>query len=406
MSKESQPITGSVKETQKSESVSLESEFIKLQEQFKIERETYEQEIIEISLIKERISQLELEISELENSEGDEERMEEIRVDEEVEETIDLVEEDNEEIIENELSKIKDEEKKQGKPSKIKEFFKKQLKKKFSKYVILPASIAITLAFSYHSPKEYWGMYKNYKERHWEKNDMDDPNILGIMNNDSINKDKSTYDFLGNQKIEYKGGYYMTSVFDLSDRTLPKFKLINDREHYSEVDSAAGITTNLFKKFSKFSEFTPVLKGHEDKNDKEIGEIAVIGYNTKTRTMKAGHVKEFNDDWLISETYEIPLNFKLDKEGKIDLIYHDQAMRMVPFTTNENGKQIPFPIGVTYDKKITKINPNECTHFGTLEGGKVIMVCGEKQLQVNGSFSDMFQVYKRLQKEHPGVSVA
>ena len=375
-------------------------EFIKLSEKFKIEKEIFDEEVIEISRLKERIDQLNSEILELEMADNDEIKLEEIKLNEEVEQAIDLIEQDNEEIITQEFSKISEEIKK-DKFFKAPEFLYKQLKKKFSKYVILPASIAITLALSYHSPKEYWGMYKNYKERHWEKNDMDDPDIIGLINNDSIDRERTTYDFLGEQKIAYKDGYYMTSVFDLNDRTPPKFKIINDREHYNKIDSAAGITTNLFKKFHKFSDFSPELNGHENKNDKEIGEIAVIGYNKKTRTMKAGHIKEFNDDWLISETYEIPLNFKLDKEGRIDLMYHDQAMRMVPFTINENGKKIPFPIGVTYDKKIKKIKPSECTHFGTLEGGKVIMVCGEKQLQVNGSFSDMFQIYKRLQKEYP-----
>jgi N-acetyl-anhydromuramyl-L-alanine amidase AmpD len=33
------------------------------------------------------------------------------------------------------------------------------------------------------------------------------------------------------------------------------------------------------------------------------------------------------------------------------------------------------------------------------------MVCGEKQLQVNGSFADMFRVYERLQKEYPGLKI-
>jgi hypothetical protein len=197
----------------------------------------------------------------------------------------------------------------------------------------------------------------------------------------------------------------MTSVFDLSDRTPPKFKLINDRENYSKLDSVSGITTNLFKKFRKFSDFNPELKGHENKNDQERGEIAVIGYNTKDKTIKAGHYKEFSEDWLVSETYEIPLNFKLNADSTVNLAYHDQAMRMVPLTTNETGKQIPFPIGITFDKNIKKIKPKDCTRFGTLEGGKVIMVCGDKQLQVNGSFSDMFMVYERLKKEFNGKNV-
>ncbi len=325
-----------------------------------------------------------------------------------VEEKIEIV---NEKIIEEKINESLDEEKDPVIKTKTKnKIFKipKFLRSKLMKYIVIPLGLATSVASVYHTPQEYYEMFKNYKERHIDKNETDDPNIVGIdeFYADKVDTEKSTMDFLGEQKIDYKFGYYRSSVFDLSDRTPPKFKIINGRENYSKIDSAAGITTNFFKPFQKFGEFTPVLKGHQEKNtDEAKGDIPVIGYNKNSQTIKAGHYKEFNDDWLVSETYEIPLNFKLNADSTINLAYHDQAMRMVPLTTNEQGKQIPFPIGITYDKKIKNIKPEDCTRFGTLEGGKVLMSCGEKQVQVNGNFSDMYRVYQRLQKENPATPI-
>jgi N-acetyl-anhydromuramyl-L-alanine amidase AmpD len=276
----------------------------------------------------------------------------------------------------------------------------------------LSAGVSASVALSYHTPQEYWQLWKNWKERHMDKEGKDDPKIVGISEGydvnkigDSTNVERSTYDFIGEHKIDYKFGYYKTSVFDLSDRTPPRFKLINDRENYSDIDSAAGITTNLFKKFYSYGEFSPALKGHTGLGAEKIGDIPVVGYNTKTQQIKAGHYKEFNDDWMVSETYEIPLNFKLNPDSTLNLVYHEQALRMVPVSINEKGKEIPFPIGVSVDKNLKATKPSDCTHFGTLEGGKIIMVCGDKQLQVNGSFSDMYHVYQRLQNEYRGVPI-
>lgn len=283
----------------------------------------------------------------------------------------------------------------------------KALKRKIIKYAFLPLGITTAVALKQHSPQEYYEMAQNYKERHWDKLDEDDPNIVGInnlYNAPTVDVERTTYDFLGEQQINYKWGYYITSVFDLTDRTPPKFKIINGREYNQSMTEVAGITTNLFKPFQKPSEFKPVLKGHWD-GAIEKNEIPVIGYNTKTGTMRAGHLKEFDDDWLVSETYEIPLNFKLNPDGTINLTYPKATLRMSPITTNEDGIEIPFQIGITRDKSKTTYNPYEATSFGVLEGGKVIMVCGEKQLQVNGSFADIYRVYERLKKEFPGVPI-
>ncbi len=273
---------------------------------------------------------------------------------------------------------------------------------------LLPISAAIYAVSSREAVQEYYEMAQNWMERHVEREDMDDPSIKGVgdLYADSVDVERTTYDFLGEQKIDYKSGYYKTSVFDLSDSTPPKFEMINDRENYNDINDVAGITTNLFENFRNFNEFEPQLKGHENKNHEEKLEIPVVGYNTKTQTMRAGHYKEFNEDWMVSETYEIPLNFKLNEDGTVNLTYPHSTLRMVPMTTNENGVEIPFPIGITRDKAITKFDPHEATSFGVLEGGKVIMVCGDKQLQVNGSFADMFRVYERLQKEYPGVPIS
>ncbi|MEI7810776.1 MAG: N-acetylmuramoyl-L-alanine amidase, partial [bacterium] len=323
------------------------------------------------------------------------------------------IEKENEEILETKLIELEPEIKKNNFGKEVLSYLKttskklyNKLNRKVVKYFILPLTVATTMAMAYQSPKDWINMGENYAERHMKNGD--DPNIVGInslYSTRSSNTEKSTYDFLGENKIDYKGGYYMTSVFDLTDQTPPEFKVINDREFNSQIDSAAGITTNLFEKFSTYSGFTTKLTGHENKYGKEKGEIPVIAYNKKTRTIKAGHFKEFNEDWMVSETYEIPVNFKLNQNGTLNLMYHENALRMVPYTTNEAGKQIPFPVGVSYDKNKKTARPSECTHFGTLEGGKVIFVCGEKQIQVNGSFADMYKVYERLQNDHKNIPI-
>ncbi|PIR68345.1 hypothetical protein COU49_01350 [Candidatus Nomurabacteria bacterium CG10_big_fil_rev_8_21_14_0_10_35_16] len=336
------------------------------------------------------------------------------RIEEKIEAAIGKVEQGNDEIIIEKLtefqSQIKDEKDKKRIGEllvKIGKTAGKLLRRKLVKYFFLPVSIIASAVLSYHTPDEYWEMWQNWKERHIEKIDADDPNIMGIgaLYNDSTSIERTTYDFIGSDTIDYKFGYYMTSVFDLTDRTPPKFKLINDREYYSRIDSVAGITTNLFNNFYPKNEFVPRMSGHLNKSPEEILEIPVIGYNPTTRLMRAGHFKEFNEDWLVSETYEVPLNFELNEDGTINLTYPHSTLRMTPLTTREDGLQIPFPIGITRDKTITKFNPYEATSFGVLEGGKVIMVCGEKQLQVNGSFADMFRVYERLQQEYPGTPI-
>lgn len=367
----------------------------------------------EIRILIEEITKLEKEeenlekkdISSFENiTETKEDQTE--KIEKLVEDTIVEIEEKNEEIIQEKLEKlgVKSKFSIKGKISNILKKIPTPLKHWYSKYVVLPIGVLSMIALSYNSPQEYYEMFQNWKERHIEKSNVDDPSIKGIDTLDNI-IEKATYDFLGKDKIDYKSGYYMTSVFDLSDKTPPRFNLINDRENYSQIDSAAGITGSFFEPFYKFDSFKPKLKGHINKQGEEIGEIPVVGYNPNTKTIRAGHYKEFNKDWLVSETYEIPLNFKLNADNTINLTYPHSTMRMTPITTNEKGIEIPFPIGITKDQTIKKFDPHKANHFGVLEGGKVIMVCGERQVQVNGSFADMFCVYERLQKEYKGIPI-
>ena len=389
------------KKGEKKTKESLEDQFSRVSAELKQEQTEYNKNVQAFEEIKKQMEILALEITELEKAE-------QAKIEGKVAEATELIENENETIIENKLKETKNEPKRP--PS---ETFKKfhevvyNQKRKFLKFILLNAVTATSIVCSYHSPQEYWGMWKNWKERHIEKIDKDDPNIIGLdaLYNDSTSVEKATYDFLGKEKINYKFGYYMTSVFDLSDKTPPRFKVINDKENYNQIDSAAGITTSLFNRFYKHSELELKLKGHTDKNGEEKADIPVIAYNLSTQTIKAGHYGEFNDDWLVSETYEIPLDFKLNKDGTINLMDHNQACRRVFLTTSEKGTQIPFPIGITRDKSIKTMDPHKAKTFGVLEGGKVIMVCGEKQLQVNGSFADMFCVYERLQKEYKGVPI-
>lgn len=382
--------------------ISVDNRLVSLDETIKQEEFLYANEEAEIFALEEKINILKKQIQEFYEKES-------TKIEAIVEEAEILVEVDNEKVIEEVIENSSN--KNSGKNLNtnivgIGKSIVEKLKKKTFKYIILPVAIAVTAVVSYNTPSEYYEMFKNYKERHYDKRQKDDPSIKGIdeLYNDSTDVERSTYDFLGEQKIDYKDGYYMTSVFDLGDKTPPRFKII-ERGNYNKIDSVSGITTNLFKKFYKSSEFVPELKGHTNKTEEEIGNIPVIGYNLKNQTVRVGSLKEFNDDWLVSETYEIPLNFKLNPDSTVNLVYHPQALRMVPYTINEANKSIPFPVGVTRDKSINKIKPSDCTRFGALEGGKVIMVCEGRQLQVNGSFADIFKVYQKLLKNYPGKSV-
>jgi hypothetical protein len=377
--------------------------------------EAIDQEIFKIEeklkSLAQEIAKLE-ELEKVENESKNKNIIEAEKIENVVIEAIEEINEENDRIIEEKIAELSpqtliDIKKDPSIFKKILDVARKKLEKKLVKYVYLPATVIMAIAFSYHTPQEYNEMWQNWKERHIERIDVDDPNIVGVdaLYKESTNIERTTYDFIGKDKINYKFGYYMTSVFDLSDRTPPRFKIINNRENYSKIDSAAGITTNLFEGFVKVKDFEPKLKGHLDRKSEEIGDIPVVGYNIQTQTMRAGHFKEFDDNWLVSETYEIPLNFKLNEDSTINLTYPPSTLRMCPLTTNEKGKQIPFPIGITRDKTIKAFNPYKATHFGVLEGGKVIMVCGDKQLQVNGSFADMFHVYERLQKENKGLPI-
>lgn len=384
-----------------------------------------EQEILEsearIRKLDDEILKFDLELSAVAHSDTEKIIRESQRVEEMIVGVIDKIEEENSLKYLEKLEKIKSATKESLTKKRLSVFLKntkEALKKagraatktklRIAMSVFLPVSAAIYAVSSRETVQEYYEMTQNWMERHLEKIDTDDPSIKGVddVYDDNVDVQKTTYDFLGKDKIDYKSGYYITSVFDLTDRTPPKFEIINDRENYSDINNVAGITTNLFENFRNFNEFEPQLKGHENKNHEEKLEIPVVGYNPKTQTMRAGHYKEFNEDWMVSETYEIPLNFKLNEDHTVNLTYPHSTLRMVPMTTNENGIEISFPIGITKDKTITKFDPYKATSFGVLEGGKVIMVCGEKQLQVNGSFADMFRVYERLQKEYPGVPIS
>lgn len=294
----------------------------------------------------------------------------------------------------------------------------RSLARKITTWVVLPFTLASALALKYYSPKEYYSMARNWLERHVAKKIVNDPEIRGLETEyeDATVKDiggiasnltsvsKSTYDFLGQEKIEYKFGYYMTSVFDLSDRTPPRFKLVNDRQPHPGVEGSLGVTTTFLNKFISKGELLNHLQTTED--NETIQRVSVIGYNPRTMLMRAGHLGEFDSEWLLSQTEERILDFELNSNGTVPLVYDPTIYRMVPvMSKNAHGRANMLQIGVSRDRNLKKINPLEATRFGTLEGGKVLLVCGPKQLQVNGSFADIFRVYQKLKRDYPGELV-
>jgi len=270
---------------------------------------------------------------------------------------------------------------------------------------MLASSVLGSAALSYKTPMEWWLGFQNYLERNVEHKEINDPEIKGIdaVYNSTTSVEKSTYDFLGKEKLDYKWGYYMTSVFDLTDKTPPRFKII-ERGTRGTIENAAGITTNLYSPFFRWDELKANIQPDHNlsKEQYERGEIPVVAYNTKDQTIRAGNHRDFNNDWMVSGTWRIPLNFTTNADGTMDLVYAPGIYRMAPKAlVKPDGNVGVFTIGITADQNVKKINPHEATRFGMLDGGKVLLVCGSKQLQVNGSFADIYKVYERLKKEYP-----
>lgn len=231
---------------------------------------------------------------------------------------------------------------------------------------------------------------KNYSERHLIVKEEAKLQTVQIKSTDNRIADN-----IGLNKIMYKTGFASNQIINLDSNSFePRNR--NDRR---PVNQAVGITTNLFKPFYEVGEFKGVLprKDAETKINPPV-----VAVNKQTGKVKAGNLKDFNNEWLVSETFAIPLNFESDKNGKIETVYHNQAMRNVPITI-VNGKKVPFPIGL--DTKDKRINPNAHNTFGVLEGGKVILVVGKYQLQVNGGFADIYKVWQQLKKSNPGKEI-
>ena len=231
---------------------------------------------------------------------------------------------------------------------------------------------------------------KNYSERHLVVKPDTPLETVHIEKGNSRLEDN-----VGVNKIPYKTGFASNQIINLDSNSFePRNR--NDRR---PTENAVGITTNLFKPFTEVKDFKGVLprKDTTTKNNPPV-----IAVNKETGKVKAGNVKDFDDKWLVSETFTIPLNFVLDSSGKIETVYHGQAMRNVPVTIVD-GKKVPFPIGL--DTKEGKIDPTKHNTFGVLEGGKVILTVGDYQVQVNGGFADIYKVWQQLKNTHPNKPI-
>ena len=271
---------------------------------------------------------------------------------------------------------------------------------------------------------------KNWIGRHWGLDEQ--PNIeeeatgkpLVAVPDSKVLQDSSqniqSYDYLGSSKVPYKSGYYTNMTIDLSDKSPAKFELLNETSAQfkgdnkkREYDDVYGVTTNLFKPFQEVSGFKTELKGHSPAT---IDDTPVIAYSRSGKTLKVGHYKDFKDsnDYLVSETFEIPLNFNI-QNGKIEVQAHNQAMAKVPVTYTDStytGKTT-FPIGTTRDdselediggKKFIDIEKTK--KFGTLLGGKAILSNGKTTIQVNGSFYHILKTYNKMLKDNPKAQIS
>src|SRR5690606_15758846 len=108
---------------------------------------------------------------------------------------------------------------------------------------------------------------------------------------------------------------------------------------------------------------------------------------------------------VVSETYSVPFEPVYDAEGRVRLVRHAQAIRMVPVVAYPDGREGTLPLGVTRDRAVTAIHPAEATTYGLLEGGKVVLVSGEHQATVAGSVADIFAAAEALKARGGGAPV-
>lgn len=253
---------------------------------------------------------------------------------------------------------------------------------------------------NFNAISDTYEMAKNWIGRHFETDKQDDvPSV-------SLGDSQINMDAFGTKKIPYKGGYATNYTIDLTDNYSPKFGIISEKEKGQPQahPEMAGLVGNTFEDFYEPSGFNPSLK-RASKMQK--GDVPVIAWNKSDSTISAGHFKDFsNGNYLVSETYEVPINF-VEKDGKIELAPHNQAMRKVPVTKyGERGQYTSsLPIGV---KKGLDgyIDPKEATTFGTLEGGKVLFKVGNKQVLAAGSLADIYNIQKQLKSKFPNQQIS
>ncbi len=264
---------------------------------------------------------------------------------------------------------------------KLSNFFAK-VKDKLRKALLIASFAAISAAHvtGNFSVNEYIQLAKNYSERHLEvKPDVKmEAVVLKPVNN-------RMGDSMGTNKIPYKGGYATNQVINLDSNTFE----YRSREDRTPVTNAVGITTNLFRPMLEVSEVSKTEKPEQ----------TVIALDKKTGKIKAGKLGDFGADHLVSVTYSFPVEFEL-VDGKIKASWNDNIGRRTPISTASYQQ---LAIGV--DAKEEFIDPEKHNTFGVLEGGKMLLVVGDYQVQVNGGFADIYRVWKSLKNSHPGQSI-
>lgn len=302
MTKETQPVMESDKETQKEESISLETSFIKLSEKFKTEKEAYDKEIFEI---EDKIQRLEKEILELEEEEkkeinlesenSSEQPLENINIEETVDNAIESLSIEEKEILNTEMknSEPLDFETKEAK-TKIETFLGNEIVKslsgikvsekikgiikKSSKY-ILSVAVVSTL---------WSGVNEKNPLNLKDSNNKDKDHTTIIKNSDVKEKNNSTISpFIKTENNEYV-------ALPENVREIHSYAIENIEDSYIIVDKPSA-TLYVFNEENELVETMPVLLGKtkgEEPNTANANDKKALGSTTPAGKYKLGKVAE------------------------------------------------------------------------------------------------------------------
>jgi hypothetical protein len=147
------------------------------------------------------------------------------------------------------------------------------------------------------------------------------------------------------------------------------FKTRNRKDN-KEINTSSGALLSTFYPFVEKSKYKPILNG------------SLIGVDKRTGKVKVGNPNEFDDNYLVSETYQPEVITDIDLTGNQ---YDDNLKRPVIKGIRTDKSLANLPIGLGKDKSPNKLSD--------LSGGKILIATPDNsQLQfIYGTASQLKQ---------------